>query len=61
MLVGKLIEKYDEEDVRKKIFAGFHALTPANFVFNLDKRSRIKFNSKFNEFCTSTYGLLFIR
>ena len=62
MLVSKLIENYGEEDVRKKILAGFQALTPAaNFVFNLDKRNRIKFNTKFNEFCTTTYGLLFIR
>jgi hypothetical protein len=60
-LVSQLITQYEDENVKRKIIEGFQSLTPANFNFNTEKRNRLKFNSKFNEFCIKTYGLLFIR
>ena len=61
MLVNDLVAQYDDEQLKAKILSGFQALTPTNFIFSLDKRNRLKFNSKFNDFCIKTYGLLFIR
>ena len=61
VLVSELMEQYSDENLKQKIFDGFKSLTPSNFVFNMEKRNRLKFNSKFNEFCIKTYGLLFIR
>ncbi|CAF0887255.1 unnamed protein product [Brachionus calyciflorus] len=60
--------------LKEKIQQGFNTLValPTQFqaisnfeinlsMFNLEKRNRIKFNTKFNEFSIKTYGLLFIR
>ncbi|RMZ94498.1 exportin-4, partial [Brachionus plicatilis] len=57
-------------ELKQKIESGFkNLITSPNqsnlevnlSMFNLEKRNRIKFNSRFNEFCIKTYGLLFIR
>ena len=57
-------------ELEEKIESGFKILitssNQSNFeinlsMFNFEKRNRIKFNSKFNEFSIKTYGLLFIR
>jgi hypothetical protein len=61
MLVNELVEKYGDEMVRTNIINGFNKLTPQTFNFNLEKRNRLKFNTKFNEFCIKTYSLLFIK
>ncbi len=61
MLVNELVTEYQDESLKEKILSGFLQLTPTNFTFNLEKRNRIKFTTKFNEFCIKTYGLLFIR
>ena len=61
MLVSQLMEQYGDESLKQKIFTGFTSLTPSNFVFNMEKRNRLKFSSKFNDFCIKTYGLLFIK
>jgi hypothetical protein len=61
VLVSQLIEQINDDNLKMKIMEGFNNLTPVNFAFNMEKRNRIKFSSKFNEFCIKTYGLLFIR
>lgn len=61
VLVSQLIEQINDDNLKMKIMEGFNNLTPVNFTFNMEKRNRIKFSSKFNEFCIKTYGLLFIR
>jgi hypothetical protein len=61
MLVGQLVEQYTDNNIKQKILEGFSSLTPSNFVFTMEKRNRLKFNTKFNEFCVKTYSLLFIK
>lgn len=61
MLVSQLVAQYEDDTMKQKIIEGFHSLTPTNFNFNMEKRNRLKFITKFNEFCVKTYGLLFIR
>jgi hypothetical protein len=61
MQVNELMAQYNEDpNIKQKIIEGFHRLTN-NFQFNMEKRNRLKFNSKFNEFSVKTHGLLFIR
>ena len=61
LLVGQLVEQYPDDNIKQKILEGFTSLTPSNFLFTMEKRNRLKFSTKFNEFCVKTYGLLFIR
>ena len=61
MLVNQFLEQYTDESLKRKIFDGFALLISSNLIFNMEKRNRLKFNLKFNEFCIKTYGLLSIR
>jgi len=60
-LVGGLVGQYEDEELRAKIVEGFRMLTPDNLSLDMQKRSRMRFAAKFNEFCVRTYGLLFVR
>ncbi len=60
-LVGELVGQYEDEELRCRIAEGFRVLSGDSVSFDMQKRSRLRFSAKFNEFCVKTYGLLFVR
>ena len=60
-MVNNILMQFTDQDLKLRILKGFETLTPASLIFNHEKKNKIRFTDKFNEFCVQTYGLLFIK